>query len=225
MTTTVLLVDDQALLRQGFAMILAHEPDIEIVGEAGDGQEAVTVARSCDPDVVLMDIRMPVMDGVEATRRIVSESAEVRVLILTTFDLDAYAFGALRAGASGFVLKDVRPEELVAAIRTVASGDAVVSPRITRRLLDECAHLLETDEGGSDRAVAAMAKLTEREREVLVAVADGLSNSEIAERLFVSEATIKSHVGRILGKLGLRDRVQAVVFAFQTGIVRPDRML
>jgi DNA-binding NarL/FixJ family response regulator len=222
-TIRVLLVDDQALLRQGFAMILAHEPDIEIVGEAGDGQEAVTVARTCDPDVVLMDIRMPVMDGVEATRRIVSDRAEVRVLILTTFDLDAYAFGALRAGASGFVLKDVRPDELVAAIRTVASGDAVVSPRITRRLLDECAHLLETEAGGSDRALAAMAKLTDREREVLVAVADGLSNHEIAERLFVSEATVKSHVGRILGKLGLRDRVQAVVFAFQTGIVRPHR--
>jgi DNA-binding NarL/FixJ family response regulator len=222
-TIRVLLVDDQALLRQGFAMILAHEPDIEIVAEAGDGQEAVTVARSCAPDVVLMDIRMPVIDGVEATRRIVCDRAEVRVLILTTFDLDAYAFGALRAGASGFLLKDVRPEELVAAIRTVAAGDAVVSPRITRRLLDECAHLLVTAEGESDRT-AAMAKLTEREREVLVAVADGLSNTEIAERLFVSEATIKSHVGRILGKLGLRDRVQAVVFAFQTGIVRPDRM-
>jgi DNA-binding NarL/FixJ family response regulator len=224
MTIRVLLVDDQTLLRQGFAMILAHEPDIEIVGEAGDGQEAVTLAHACVPDVVLMDIRMPGIDGVEATRRIVTDSAEVRVLILTTFDLDAYAFGALRAGASGFLLKDVRPDELVAAIRTVASGDAVVSPRITRRLLDECAHLLETDEGESNRAAAAMARLTEREREVLVAVAAGLSNTEIAERLYVSEATVKSHVGRILGKLGLRDRVQAVVFAFQTGIVRPDRM-
>jgi DNA-binding NarL/FixJ family response regulator len=171
-----------------------------------------------------MDIRMPVIDGVEATRRIVAEKPDVRVLILTTFDLDDYAFGALRAGASGFLLKDVRPQELVAAIRTVASGDAVVSPRITRRLLDECAHLLETGDGASSRGAAAVATLTDREREVLVAVADGLSNTEIAARLFVSEATIKSHVGRILGKLGLRDRVQAVVFAFQTGIVRPDRM-
>jgi DNA-binding NarL/FixJ family response regulator len=223
MTIRVLLVDDQALLRQGFGMILAHEPDIEVVGEAGDGEEGVALAGRSNPDVVLMDIRMPVIDGVEATRRIVCANPEVRVLILTTFDLDEYAFGALAAGASGFLLKDVRPEELVTGIRTVASGDAVVSPRITRRLLDECAHLLETSDGDSDRGVAAMAKLTDREREVLVAVADGLSNAEIAQRLFVSEATIKSHVGRILGKLGLRDRVQAVVFAFQTGIVRPDR--
>jgi DNA-binding NarL/FixJ family response regulator len=222
MTIRVLLVDDQALLRQGFAMILAHEPDIEVVGEARDGQEAVALAASARPDVVLMDIRMPVIDGVEATRRIVSDNPTVRVLILTTFDLDEYAFGALGAGASGFLLKDVRPEELTAGIRTVASGDAVVSPRITRRLLDECAHLLAPDSDPDERR-AAVSTLTDREREVLVAVADGLSNAEIAQRLFVSEATVKSHVGRILGKLGLRDRVQAVVFAFQTGIVRPDR--
>lgn len=223
MTIRVLLVDDQALLRHGFRMILDHEPDIEVVGEAGDGEAAVESAASCDPDVVLMDIRMPVIDGVEATRRIVSADPAVRVLILTTFDLDEYAFGALQAGASGFLLKDVPPEQLAAGIRTVASGDAVVSPRITRRLLDECVHLLDAPApGGRDEGVAAMMKLTEREKEVLVAVADGLSNAEIGHRLFVSEATVKSHVGRILGKLGLRDRVQAVVFAFQTGIVRPE---
>jgi DNA-binding NarL/FixJ family response regulator len=222
-TIRVLLVDDQALLRHGFRMILDHEPDIEVVGEAGDGEAAVESAASCDPDVVLMDIRMPVIDGVEATRRIVSADPAVRVLILTTFDLDEYAFGALQAGASGFLLKDVPPEQLAAGIRTVASGDAVVSPRITRRLLDECVHLLDAPApGGRDEGVAAMMKLTEREKEVLVAVADGLSNAEIGHRLFVSEATVKSHVGRILGKLGLRDRVQAVVFAFQTGIVRPE---
>ena len=148
MTIRVLLVDDQALLRHGFRMILAQEPDIEVVGEAGDGQEAVTVAAACHPDVVLMDIRMPLVDGVEATRRIVADDAAVRVLVLTTFDLDEYAFGALRAGASGFLLKDVAPEELADGIRTVASGDAVVSPRITRRLLDECAHLLDAPDAG-----------------------------------------------------------------------------
>jgi DNA-binding NarL/FixJ family response regulator len=222
-TVRVLLVDDQALLRQGFRMILAPEPDIEVVGEAGDGAEAVRAAASGRPDVVLMDIRMPVIDGVEATRRIVADNAAVRVLILTTFDLDDYAFGALGAGASGFILKDVPPQELADGIRTVASGDAVVSPRITRRLLDECAHLLPAPAPGRDEGALAMAKLTDREREVLVAVADGLSNAEIGQRLFVSEATVKSHVGRILGKLGLRDRVQAVVFAFQTDIVRPAR--
>jgi DNA-binding NarL/FixJ family response regulator len=220
-TIRVILADDQELLRQGFRMILEHEPDIEIVGEAGDGQAAVALAGQVAPDVVLMDIRMPVLDGVEATRRIVAGQPAVRVLILTTFDLDEYAFGALGAGASGFLLKDVRPEDLAAGIRTVASGDAVVSPRITRRLLDECAHLLA--HAPREKGQQAVARLTEREREVLVAVADGLSNAEIGQRLFVSEATVKSHVGRILGKLGLRDRVQAVVFAFQMGIVQPDR--
>jgi DNA-binding NarL/FixJ family response regulator len=204
-------------------MILAEEPDMEVVGEAGDGEQAIALASRCDPDVVLMDIRMPVIDGIEATRRIVSEHPAVRVLVLTTFDLDAYAFGALRAGASGFLLKDVPPGELVAGIRIVASGDAVVSPRVTRRLLDEHAHLLEVPGNESHtRSTAALSKLTEREQEVFVAVAEGLSNAEIAGRLFVSEATVKSHVGRILGKLGLRDRVQAVVFAFQTGTVRPE---
>jgi DNA-binding NarL/FixJ family response regulator len=221
-TIRVLLADDQELLRLGFRMILDQEPDIEVVGEAGDGDEAIALAARGDPDVVIMDIRMPRTDGIEATRRIVAANPAVRVLVLTTFDLDTYAFGALRAGASGFLLKDVPPGELVAAVRIVASGDAVVSPRITRRLLDEHAHLLEVpDADGPTGTVAAMATLTEREQEVLMAVADGLSNAEIAARLFVSEATVKSHVGRILAKLGLRDRVQAVVFAFQTGIVRP----
>jgi len=221
-TIRVLLADDQELLRLGFRMILNKEPDIEVVGEAGDGGEVIALASKCDPDVVLMDIRMPVFDGIEATRRIVSESPSVRVLILTTFDLDAYAFGALRAGASGFLLKDAPPSELVAGIRIVASGDAVVSPRVTRRLLEEHAHLLEVP-GDQGRARTALntAGLTDREQEVLGAVAEGLSNAEIAARLFVSEATVKSHVGRILAKLGLRDRVQAVVFAFETGIVRP----
>jgi DNA-binding NarL/FixJ family response regulator len=220
-TIRVVLVDDQELLRLGFRMILDAEDGVEVVGEAGDGAQAVELAARCRPDVVLMDVRMPVMDGIEATRRIVANDPAVRVLVLTTFDLDEYAFGALRAGASGFLLKDVPPGELSAAIRTVASGDAVVSPRITRRLLDEYAHLLSSP--GHDEPISrAMSALTDREREVLIALAEGLSNAEIAARLFVSEATVKTHVGRMLGKLELRDRLQAVVFAFQTGIVRPE---
>jgi DNA-binding NarL/FixJ family response regulator len=223
MTIRVLLVDDQELLRLGFRMILAASEGIEIVGEAGDGARAVELAAACRPDVVLMDIRMPVMDGIEATRRIVGADPDVRVLALTTFDLDEYAFGALGAGASGFVLKDVPPAELTAAIRTVAAGDAVVSPRVTRRLLDEYGPALAgPSQRESGDAAAALALLTDREHEVLVALAEGLSNAEIAGRLFVSEATVKSHVGRILSKLALRDRVQAVVFAFQSGIVRPE---
>jgi DNA-binding NarL/FixJ family response regulator len=204
---------------------------VEIVGESPDGADAVRLAELYRPDVVLMDVRMPVLDGIEATRAITSSAAgdDTRVLILTTFDLDEYAFSALRAGASGFLLKDVPPAELVSAIRTVARGDAVVSPRITRRLLEEYAASLpdlaaEAGAGTGDGEAAdhpALASLTEREREVLLAVADGLSNAEIAERLYVSEATVKSHVGRLLAKLGLRDRVQAVVFAFQSGLVRP----
>jgi len=229
-TVRVVLADDQALLRKGFRMILEAEDGIEIVGEAADGSDAVRLVELYQPDVVLMDVRMPVLDGIEATRAIASSPAgsETRVLILTTFDLDEYAFSALRAGASGFLLKDVPPTELVGAIRTVARGDAVVSPRVTRRLLEEYSDKLpdlSTNGGGTSSAGdahPALAQLTDREREVLLAVADGLSNAEIAERLYVSEATVKSHVGRLLAKLGLRDRVQAVVFAFQSGLVRPS---
>ena len=229
MTVRIVLADDQALLRKGFRMILETEDDLEIVGEAADGADAVRLVGLYDPDVVLMDVRMPVLDGIEATRAITAApGGETRVLILTTFDLDEYAFSALRAGASGFLLKDVPPAELVSAIRTVARGDAVVSPRITRRLLEEYAHTLPDLDGdgaaaqGAPTEHPALAQLTEREREVLLAVADGLSNAEIAQRLYVSEATVKSHVGRLLSKLGLRDRVQAVVFAFQCGLVRPS---
>ncbi len=232
MTIRVVLADDQALLRKGFRMILEAEEGVEIVGESPDGADAVRLVELYRPDVVLMDVRMPVLDGIEATRAIAASAAgeETRVLILTTFDLDEYAFSALRAGASGFLLKDVPPAELVSAIRTVARGDAVVSPRITRRLLEEYADDAARPLGRCPRCRRgrrrraenpALASLTEREREVLLAVADGLSNAEIAERLYVSEATVKSHVGRLLAKLGLRDRVQAVVFAFQSGLVRP----
>jgi DNA-binding NarL/FixJ family response regulator len=214
---SVLLADDQPLLRRGFRMILEAEPDLTVTAEAGDGAEALDLTRRHAPDVVLMDIRMPGTDGIEATRRITAAHPDVRVLVLTTFDLDEYAFGALRAGASGFLLKDVRPAELVAAIRTVAAGDAVVSPRVTRRLLEEYAQVLPP----SADQYPQLAALTDREREVLVLVARGLSNAEIATSLFVSEATVKSHVGRILSKLGLRDRVQVVVLAYESGLVRP----
>jgi len=222
---SVLLADDQPLLRRGFRMILEAENGLAVTGEAGDGAEAVELARRVKPDVVLMDIRMPGTDGIEATRRITEAQPDVRVLVLTTFDLDEYAFGALRAGASGFLLKDVRPHELVAAVRTVASGDAVVSPRVTRRLLEEYAQQLPdagADAGRADR-YPQLASLTEREREVLAVVAQGLSNTEIAASLFVSETTVKSHVGRILAKLGLRDRVQIVVLAYESGLVRPGK--
>jgi len=214
---TVLLADDQPLLRRGFSMIIEAEPDLTVIAEAGDGAQAVAAARTHAPDVVLMDIRMPGTDGIEATRRIVAADPDARVLVLTTFDLDEYAFGALRAGASGFLTKDVRPAELVAAIRTVAAGDAIVSARVTRRLLQEYAHLLPTDTA----RFPGLAELTEREREVLTAVARGLSNAEIADAFCVSETTVKSHVGRVLAKLGLRDRVQIVVLAYEAGLVRP----
>ena len=223
----MLLADDQPLLRRGFRMILEAEDGVTVAGEAGDGAEAVEIARRVRPDVVLMDIRMPGTDGIEATRRITAAEPGVRVLVLTTFDLDEYAFGALRAGASGFLLKDVRPHELVTAVRTVASGDAVVSPRVTRRLLEEYARQLPVAGAGADVDRAdrypQLASLTEREREVLAVVAQGLSNTEIAASLFVSETTVKSHVGRILAKLGLRDRVQIVVLAYESGLVRPGR--
>jgi DNA-binding NarL/FixJ family response regulator len=215
----VLLADDQPLLRTGFRMVLGTETDLDIVGEAGDGAEAVDLARRLLPDVVLMDIRMPRLDGVAATRAIVDAKLPVRVLVLTTFDLDEYVVGALRAGASGFLAKDVPAEDLVDAIRTVAAGDAVVAPRILRRLLDRFAELPDP--------VAAeptgLESLTERERQVLVQVARGLSNAEIAQELSVSETTVKTHVGHVLTKLGLRDRVQAVVLAYESGLVRPSR--
>jgi DNA-binding NarL/FixJ family response regulator len=225
---SVLLADDQPLLRRGFRMILEAEQGLTVAGEAGDGAEAIELARRVRPDVVLMDIRMPGTDGIEATRRITAAEPGVRVLVLTTFDLDEYAFGALRAGASGFLLKDVRPHELVAAVRTVASGDAVVSPRVTRRLLEQYAQQLPVGDGGVGDADPAsrypqLSSLTEREREVLAVVAQGLSNTEIATSLFVSETTVKSHVGRILAKLGLRDRVQIVVLAYESGLVRPGQ--
>jgi DNA-binding NarL/FixJ family response regulator len=220
----VVLADDQALLRKGFRMILEAEEDITVIGEAEDGGAAIRLVELYAPDVVLMDVRMPTLDGIEATRFITASGSLSHVLILTTFDLDEYAFSALRAGASGFLLKDVPPAELTQAIRTVARGDAVVSPRITKRLLEEYAHQLpdlSAPDHGEGGVPGVLRDLTGRELEVLIAVAEGLSNIEIADRLFVSEATVKSHVGRVLAKLGLRNRVQAVVLSFQTGLVRP----
>jgi len=216
MTIRIVLVDDQELVRTGFRMVLDAQPDMTVVGEAGDGLAAVEFARRHPADVMVMDARMPRLDGVEATRRIRLAGDRPRVLMLTTFDLDEYAFAALKAGASGFLLKDVPPEELLFAIRAVHSGDAVVAPSTTRRLIDQFAPLLPAGAA----APPEISGLTEREREVLVHVAQGQSNSEIARRLFVSEATVKTHVGRILAKLGLRDRVQAVVFAYENGLVR-----
>jgi DNA-binding NarL/FixJ family response regulator len=217
----ILLVDDQELLRLGFRMILDADLGMEVVGEASNGAEAVTLAAKYLPDVILMDIRMPGLDGISATKQIVADNPAVRVLVLTTFDLDEYAFGALRAGASGFLLKDVRPAELVAAIRTVATGDAVISPRVTRRLLEEYSQVLPLSAAQRAQRYPQLDTLTEREREVLIAVARGLSNTEIAAALYVSEATVKSHVGRILAKLGLRDRVQVVVLAYEAGLIQP----
>ena len=221
MSISVLLADDQPLLRRGFRMILETEDDLTVVAEAGNGEEAVDLARRHAPDIVLMDIRMPGTDGIEATQQITAAGPLPKVLVLTTFDLDEYAFGALRAGASGFLLKDVRPGELVAAIRTVAAGDAVISPRVTRRLLEEYAQVLPLAPGQREQRFPQLATLTEREREVLVSVARGLSNTEIAACLFVSEATVKSHVGRILSKLALRNRVQVVVLAYEAGLIQP----
>jgi DNA-binding NarL/FixJ family response regulator len=218
----VLLVDDQPLLRMGFRLVLDVEDDLTVVGEAGDGAEAVRQVAALRPDVVLMDVRMPGVNGIEATAQIAASGSASRVLILTTFDLDEYAFAALRAGASGFLLKDARPAELTAAIRAVATGDAVVSPRVTRRMLELFAGELPR-EGAAPASAgedARLAGLTHREREVLLAVAEGLSNAEVAERLFLSEATVKTHVGRVLAKLGVRDRVQAVVLAYETGLVQ-----
>ncbi|MER7464117.1 response regulator transcription factor [Streptomyces sp. NPDC097981] len=218
MSIRVMLVDDQVLLRTGFRMVLAAQPDMEVVAEAGNGLEALEVLRATKVDVVLMDVRMPKLDGVEATRRICEQDEHPDVIILTTFDLDEYAFSGLKAGASGFMLKDVPPAELLAAIRSVHSGDAVVAPSTTRRLLDRFAPMLPTNT--QEPQNKEVERLTEREREVMLLVAQGLSNGEIAARLVLSEATVKTHVGRILTKLNLRDRVQVVVLAYETGLVR-----
>ncbi|QGQ18517.1 response regulator [Cellulomonas sp. JZ18] len=220
--TTVLLVDDQPLVRVGFRLILESSGVVDVVGEAGDGATAVEQVRALRPDVVLMDVRMPGVDGIEATRRVVEAHPEVRVLVLTTFDLDEYAFAALGAGASGFMLKDARPADLVEAVRTVASGDAVVSPRVTRRMLELFAGRFPESGAAPDPHAPhpRLADLTPRELEVLRCVAEGSSNAEVAAALFLSEATVKTHVGRILAKLGVRDRVQAVVLAYETGLVR-----
>jgi DNA-binding NarL/FixJ family response regulator len=217
-TISVVLVDDQSLLRLGFRMVLDTQPDIRVVAEAGDGEEALAVVAEHQPDVVLMDVRMPKMDGVEATRRLIASGSRSRVLILTTFDLDEYAFAGLRAGASGFLLKNVPPEDLLSAIRAVASGDAALAPSVTRRLLDAFADRLPV---AGTRKDDTLDVLTPREREVLVEIATGETNAQIAHRLFLSEATVKTHVGRILAKLHLHDRVQAVVLAYETGLVRP----
>jgi DNA-binding NarL/FixJ family response regulator len=216
----VLIVDDQALVRAGFRMILESEPEIEIVGEAEDGLQAIDAARELGPDVVLMDIRMPNLDGLEATRRILDTTGPApRVLMLTTFDLDEYVYEALRAGASGFMLKDTPPEQLVSAIHVVAAGDALLSPAITKRVIEE--FIRRPPSTIAIKPSPRVADLTARELEVLGFMARGLSNAEIARDLFVSETTVKTHVARILMKLDLRDRVQAVVFAYETGIVEP----
>jgi DNA-binding NarL/FixJ family response regulator len=217
MSVRVLIADDQALVRGGFRMILEAKEDMEVVGEAGDGAEAVELVERLEPEVVLMDVRMPGMDGIEATRRIAASGSSARIVILTTYDVDEYVFAALRAGASGFLLKDVRPPELTEAIRVVARGDALLAPGVTRRLLDRFAGVLPDDSARP----ADLDELTEREVEVLRFVALALSNAEIASRLVLTEATVKTHVSSVLRKLGLRDRVQAVVFAYDVGLVRP----
>ncbi len=218
MTTRVLLVDDQPLLRTGFRMILSAESDLTVVGEAGNGASAVEIARRLRPDVVLMDIRMPGMDGIQATRALAGPGVEdpIKVLILTTFGLDEYVVESLRAGASGFLLKDAPPEDLVEAIRIVAAGEALLAPSVTRRLLDRVASRLPP---ANENTIPALSELTERELEVLKLVARGMSNAEIAEKLVVSETTVKTHVSRVLAKLDLRDRVQAVILSYETGLV------
>jgi DNA-binding NarL/FixJ family response regulator len=223
MTIRVLIADDQGMVRTGFATFLHAQPDIEVVGEAADGQQAVDRTAELHPDVVLMDVRMPVMNGLDATRHIArgvdGPGEGPRVLVLTTFDLDEYVYEALKAGASGFLLKDASAKELADAVRVVAAGDAVITPSVMRRLIAEFAHL------GGPRAPtrARLEGLTKRETEVLALIAQGLSNSEIADQLVVAEQTIKTHVGRILTKLRLRDRAQAIVFAYETGLVQPQR--
>ncbi|MFJ8190065.1 response regulator [Streptomyces sp. NPDC096094] len=215
----VLIADDQQMVRQGFTVLLNTQPDIEVIGQAVDGLDAVAKVAEMAPDVVLMDIRMPELGGIEATRRITGASAEIRVLVLTTFDLDEYVYEALRAGASGFLLKDASADQLAEAVRVVADGDALLAPGITRRLITEFSRLDDRPRGPLK---ARVGELTERETEVLALIAQGLSNAEIAQRLVVAEQTVKTHVGRILVKLGLRDRTQAAVFAYESGLVRPS---
>ena len=219
MSIRVLLADDQALVRSGFRMILDERDGIEVVGEAEDGAQAVELTRTLRPDVVLMDVRMPNVDGVEATRRLVAAGTDARIVILTTFDLDEYVYAAIRAGASGFLLKDVRPSELVDGIRVVAAGDALLAPSVTRRLLDRFAAALPDDENA--HPLPSLESLTERELEVLKLLARGLSNTELAQQLFLSETTVKTHVSSVFRKLRLRDRAQAVVLAYELGLVRP----
>ena len=215
----VLVADDQGMVRAGFRMILEAQPDLEVVGEASDGRQAVEAARRLRPDVVLMDIRMPLMDGIEATRRLAGPGVTdpVQVLVLTTFDLDEYVFEALRAGASGFLLKDLPREELVRAVRVVAGGEALLAPRVTRRLIEEFARR----PASAEHRPEALAALTAREREVLELMARGHSNAEIATELVISEQTVKTHVGNVLAKLGLRDRIQAVILAYEVGLIQP----
>jgi DNA-binding NarL/FixJ family response regulator len=217
MSVRVLVADDQALVRSGFRMILDAKADLEVVGEAADGSEAVNLVEQLQPDIVLMDVRMPEVDGLEATRRIIASGSAARVIVLTTYEVDESVFAALSAGASGFLLKDVQPSELVEAIRVVARGDALLAPSVTRRVLDRLAGTLQ--DGGATPADVNV--LTERETEVLQLVASGRSNAEIAEHLVLTEATVKTHVSSVLRKLELRDRVQAVVFAYEVGLVRP----
>jgi DNA-binding NarL/FixJ family response regulator len=221
MTLRVVIADDQALVRAGFRLILQADSNVQVVGDAADGEQAIAAVRRLDPDVVLMDIRMPVLDGLEATRRILSSGgSRPRIIMLTTFDADEYVYAALRAGASGFLLKDVSPEQLVAAVRLVMAGDALLAPSITRRLVERFAAPTRT----SVVEYEGLSTLTSREREVLVLMARGLSNTEIAESLTLSEATVKTHVARILSKLGIRDRVQAVVTAYESGLVTPGAL-
>lgn len=219
----VVLVDDQDLIRTGFAMILGTQPDFEVVGEAGDGEEALAVIEALMgedrvPDVVLMDVRMPGMDGIEATELIAHHYPDIRVLVLTTFDLDEYALAAIEAGASGFLLKDARAAELIGAVRAVADGDSVMAPSVTRRLITRLREPERETSLGSSTAASVLEQLTEREQQVFSLIAEGLSNAEIGESLFLSESTVKTHVGRILAKLGLRDRVHAVILAYEAGV-------
>ncbi|MFG2719654.1 response regulator [Streptomyces sp. NPDC048416] len=220
MTIKVLIVDDQMMVREGFSVLLGAQPDIEVVGEAVDGREAVAQVQALRPDVVLMDIRMPGMNGIEATREIVAADASSKVLVLTTFDLDEYVYQALRAGASGFLLKDASARQLADGVRVVASGEALLAPSVTRRLINEFARVLPVQRAGSS-PTGEVEELTDRETEVLVLIAQGLSNHEIADRLVVAESTIKTHVSRVLVKLGLRDRTQAAVYAYETRLVTP----